>query len=180
MSLWTCEACGGQDRHTNKGNHQRWKCPKQGNMLKKIQKEEAEAAREAAGIPSAKPEPTYWQYLTCLCGCKTRIGQIKGQKKKQFVDAEHYEKWRSPTKVAQAQRERAAEAAEAARKAATAEERAAQREEAEKEQEERLRAEEVAAIAVKDEAIVAMAQATRIVTGAASHALWGACLGVVL
>lgn len=143
---WECDACGAMVLPTQKGNHVHWKCPMQGEGRKKREAEE----RRAAGL-DLPPEPKFWQYLPCLCKCETQIGQVKGQKKKQFVDADHYEKWRKETlRVAGGDGQTA---------------------------EERKHAEEVAAVVAKEEAFAREAEAVPMVTGEASFRLWAECLG---
>lgn len=96
--------------------------------------------------------PKFWQYLPCLCQCGTDIGQVKGQKKRQFVDAEHYERWRAAA-LAKAVGEDPDVAAQ------------------------RKHAEEVAAVAAKNEAARVEAEAVSMVRGEASFRLWARCLG---
>jgi hypothetical protein len=159
-SRWTCDRCNATVAMTHKGHHRKFKCPEQGNLLRAKKRQEQaianEAAREAErlkAIEEAKPPPPkFFQYLACVCGCGAQIGQVKGQRKRQFVDASHYEKWR-----------RAALRAAGGGDAELAEE--------------RKRSEEVAAVAAKDDAIRREAEAVRMVTGEATLRLWAQCLG---
>jgi len=146
---WECDACGALVMPMQRGNHVHWKCPMQGEGRKK--REAAE--RKATGLDPepAKPEPKFFQYLACVCGCGAQIGQVKGQKKRQFVDASHYEAWRR----------------EAIKKAAGGEPELV---------EERKHAEEVAAIAARNEAIKREANAVRLLSGEESFRLWVRCL----
>ena len=146
---WECDACGTMVLPTQKGNHVHWKCPMQGEGRKKREAEE----RRAAGL-DLPPEPKFFQYLACVCRCGAQIGQVKGNKKRQFVNSEHYEKWRKETLRA------------AGGDGQTTEE--------------RKHAEEVAAVVAKDDAIRREAEAVLLLSREASYALWGACLGVAL
>lgn len=147
---------------THKGHHRKYRCPKQGKLLRSIQRQEKaianesarEAERQAALAEPPPAPPKFFQYLACVCGCGTQIGQVKGQKKRQFVDTAHYEKWRKDTLRAAGGDGQTAEA--------------------------RKHAEEVASVVAKEEAIAREAEAVRLLTPEASYALWGACLGVVL
>lgn len=147
---WECPACGAMVPPTQKWNHVHWQCPMQGQGRKK--REAAE--RKAAGLDKA-PEPEFWQYLACVCGCGAQIGQVKGQKKRQFVDHGHYDKWR----------------AESLRTAAGGEADLVAK---------RKHAEEVAALAAKEEAIAREAAAVRLLTPDKSLQLWAQCLGFSL
>jgi len=159
-SRWTCPLCNAVVAMTHKGHHRKYRCPLQGNLLRaKNRQEQAianEAAREAErlkAIEEAKPPPpTFFQYLACVCRCGAQIGQVKGQRKRQFVDATHYEKWRSATLMATGGDSLAVE--------------------------ERKRAEEVAAVAAKDDAIRREAEAVRLLSPEASFALWVRCLDI--
>lgn len=157
---WKCEACGAMVLPTQKGNHVHWQCPEQGEGRKK--REAAE--RKAAGL-DPEPQRTFFQHLPCMCGCGAQVGQIKGQKKRYFVDDDHYDKWRSPTKVAQARRAR---------------EEPAELEKEEADLAKRKFAEEMAPVVADAELTAKLAELVPMVTGEASHALWGACLGVAL
>jgi predicted RNA-binding Zn-ribbon protein involved in translation (DUF1610 family) len=144
---WECDACGAMVLPTQKGNHVHWKCPMQGEGRKKREAEE----RRAAGV-DLPPEPKFFQYLACVCRCGTQIGQVKGQKKRQFVNSEHYEKWRKDTLRA------------AGGDGQTVEQ--------------RKHAEEVAAVVAKETAIQRAAAVVPMVTGDASFRLWARCLGL--
>lgn len=158
-SRWTCNLCNETVAMTHKGNHRKYRCEFQGNLLRAKKRQEQaianEVAREAerlkAQAESKPPAPTYFQYLPCLC-CGAPIGQVKGQKKRQFVDASHYEAWR-----------RAAVKASDGGDVELVEK--------------RKHAEEAAAVAAKDAAIRREAEAVPLVTGEASFRLWGQCLG---
>ena len=155
MSAWTCKACGWEGRATQKSGHIAWRCPRQGNLLKALQKAERKARREANAAveaPQAPSSPRFWQYLPCLCQCGAQIGQVRGHKKRQFVDAEHYERWRAASITKAAGEDPDVVAA-------------------------RKHAEEVAAVAAKNEATRAEADAVPMVTGKASLKLWARCLG---
>jgi hypothetical protein len=146
---WECDACGAMVLPTQKGNHVHWKCPMQGEGRKKREAEE----RRAAGL-DLPPEPKFFQYLACVCRCGAQIGQVKGNKKRQFVNSEHYEKWRKETiRAAGGDGQKA---------------------------EQRKHAEEVAAVVAKEDAIRREAEAVLLLSREASYALWGACLGVAL
>lgn len=140
---------------THKGHHRKFKCPAQGLLKKALEKQAREAAVEAerqkAIETETPPSPKFFQYLACVCGCGAQIGQVKGQKKRQFVDASHYANWRRETLCAAGGGD--AEPVE-----------------------DRKRAEEVAAVAAKDDAIRREADAVRMVTGEASFLLWARCL----
>jgi hypothetical protein len=145
MSTWKCELCGEEMRTTQKSGHKTWRCPKQGNGLKRLRQQEREAAK--AEPPAPKPD----RYLLCVCGCETKIRQVTGQRKKQFVNTDHYEKWRR-----------------ASLKAAGGDPDEAQ---------EKKLAEELAPITSKDAEIARAAEQVPMVTGEASFRLWGRCLG---
>lgn len=154
---WTCNLCNETVAMTHKGNHRKYRCEFQGNLLRAKKRQEQAIANEVArelqkAIEAAKPPPPkFFQYLPCLC-CGAPIGQVKGQKKRQFVDASHYEAWR-----------RAAVKASDGGDVELVEK--------------RKHAEEVAAVAAKDAAIRREAEAVPLVTCEASFRLWGQCLG---
>ena len=153
---WTCGLCNATMRASNKGNHVRWKCPKQGNMLKALERQEAAA--------KSPPPPKYFQYLPCACGCGEQVGQIKGAKKKHFLDTEHYENWRALQRSAQVRENAMAEAEDA-------------KERGETEAAKRREAEEMAPILARGTAAKQAAQTVPMVTGEASFRLWARCLG---
>jgi hypothetical protein len=160
-SRWTCEKCGETVAMTHKGHHRKYKCPEQGNLLRAKRSQEkaiadgADREAERQNAPEdAMPPPRFYQHLACVCGCGAQIGQAKGNKKRQFVNSEHYEKWRKETLRA------------AGGDGQTAEQ--------------RKHAEEVAAVVAKDDAIRREAEAVLLLSREASYALWGACLGVAL
>jgi len=162
-SKWTCTKCNEVVATTHKGAHRKYRCPEQGNLLRAKQRQRQaisnvasiEAESQKALEEAKPPPPKFWQYLPCLCQCGTDIGQVKGQKKRQFVDASHYEKWRR----------------EALKKAAGGEAELV---------EERKHAQEVAALVAKDEAIAREVDALPLLSREASYVLWGVCLGVAL
>jgi hypothetical protein len=143
---------------THKGHHRKHRCPLQGNRLRAKRRQEQaianEAEREAERLKAIEaatpPPPKFFQYLPCVC-CGEPIGQVKGQKKRQFVDATHYEAWRRA-----ALKEADGDAVDLVA--------------------ERKHSEEVAAVAAKDAAIVRAADAVPMVTGEASFLLWARCL----
>lgn len=161
MSAWTCEKCGWEGRTTQKSGHITYRCQKQGRLKKALEKQARIAERDAAAAAEAErqkaiaevppPPPTFFQYLACVCRCGTQIGQVKGQKKRQFVNHDHYDVWRR----------------NALKKAAGGDVDLV---------EERKRAEEVAAVAAKDDAIRREAEAVRLLSPRASFLLWARCL----
>jgi hypothetical protein len=158
---WTCDKCGTTISAMQRGNHVRFRCPEQGNMLKVLEKQKAEAARKAA--EAAKPVQ-YYEYLPCKCGCPEKIGQVKGKKKKYFVDDVHYQRQRYRMHAKQI---RAAREAEAKHGPVVEDEEA----------EARRLAEELAPIASKDAEIARKAEQVPMVTGADSFMLWAKCFG---
>ena len=97
------------------------------------------------------PPPVYFQYLACVCGCPEKIGQVKGQRKKQFVNHDHYDTWRR-----EALKEAGGEAVDLVA--------------------ERKHAEEVAAVAEKNAALRRDAEAIVLLSPEASFRLWARCL----
>jgi hypothetical protein len=155
-SRWTCDKCNAAVAMTHKGHRRKFKGPQQG-FLKKALKEQArdaaaEAQRQQVIAEAPPPPPKFFQYLSCVCGCGAQIGQVKGQRKRQFVDASHYETWRK-------------DALRAAGGGGT------------QSVEDRKRAEEVAAVAAKDDAIRREAETVRMLGPRASFLLWAQCLG---
>jgi hypothetical protein len=161
-SRWTCDKCGETVAMTHKGHHRKYKCPGQGSLLRAKRSQEKasaddadrEAERKRALEDAKPPPPRFYQYLACVCGCGAQIGQVKGNKTRQFVNSEHHEKWRKETLRA------------AGGDGQTVEQ--------------RKHAEEVAAVVAKDDAIRREAEAVLLLSREASYALWGACLGVAL
>lgn len=155
-SRWTCDKCNTTVAMTHKGHHRKLKCPQQGLLKKALEKQAREAAaegeRQKAIAEAPPPPPTFFQYLACVCGCGAKIGQVKGQRKRQFVDASHYETWRK-----EALRAAGGGGAETV--------------------EDRKRAEEVAAVAAKDDAIRREAETVRMLSPRDSFLLWAQCLG---
>lgn len=154
---WTCDKCNETVAMTHNGHHRKYRCPRQGNLLRATQRHVKASANAAARQADAelkkaeaKPAPKYWQYLPCLC-CGVPIGQVKGQRKRQFVDASHYEAWRrAQARATEGDVELVAE---------------------------RKHAEDVAALAAKEETIRREADAVRLLSREESFALWARCLG---
>lgn len=86
QTKWTCDLCGAVLYATQRGNHVRWNCPKQGRLLRMM-----EDAATAPPLPEV--------FLPCLCGCGATIKQVTGRKKKHYVDVEHYEAHRAEARV---------------------------------------------------------------------------------
>lgn len=158
MSAWTCEKCNWTGRHTQKTSHKRFQCPLQGNVLeakRRADKAASDNARRAGKKAQAaeEPAPEFWQYLPCLC-CGTPVGQVKGQRKRTFVDDSHYDKWR---------RRVLKEAEESGEPDPMVQ---------------RRHSEEVASKVAKEEAIAREAASVPMVIGEASFQLWARCLGL--
>jgi hypothetical protein len=143
-----CDKCGASVIPTQIGPHRQWKCPAQNKGLARLVKSGAVPAPP----PVAKPPPTFWQYLPCLCGCPEPVGQVKGRRKRQFVDDSHYDKWRRAAEKAAAEGEPDLMA-------------------------QRKNSEEVAALRVKEATIAREAGMVRMLSPEASFALWARCLG---
>lgn len=156
---WTCELCNETMRASNKGNHVRWTCPRQGNMLKAIQRQEREAAR-AASI-AANPELRFHSFLACLCGCGEKVGQLKGARKKHYVNDAHYEAHRA---LMRRNMGRSAEPEE-------------DDEELEDSTTDRRLAEEMAPVTTREAEVEQAAREVPMVRGEASFRLWARCLG---
>jgi rRNA maturation protein Nop10 len=77
MALWTCEKCGEVTRTAARAAHRKYRCPKQGNLLK------------AAQAVDASEGPKCW------CGCGGLLDVRTSQKPKRFMNTEHYERWRA-------------------------------------------------------------------------------------
>lgn len=166
-AMWTCEKCDTTIYAMQRGNHARFRCPKQGNMLKAIERQRLEAERRAA--IAATPELRFHSFLQCMCGCGSQVGQVKGKRKKHYVDDLHYARHRNlQRRFMSIRRGEATEANVPAHDPMN------------EIVEERRLAEEIAPIVAKEEAARMTAESTVIVTGEASFRLWARCLGLNL
>lgn len=158
-----CSKCNETLPAMQRGNHARFRCPKQGRMLEVLERQRQKT--ELLAAIASNPALRFSSFFPCPCGCGAQVGQVKGKRKKHYVDDLHYAKHRNLQRRLMAMNGGPSVAAPAEVKAQ------------EDFTTERRLAEEIAPIVAKVETAQRLAESTPLVTGEASFRLWALCLG---